>query len=128
SNTISYYLTQFFPLNLTCLQLPEGERKTKKTRPFESLRARKRTGERVWIREGNHSNVPLTQPETERTGGNCSESSLLGVGSPLPSIPLHFIVSLAQLNNTGFASSPLRSSLLSIQLKFSLSISPLFNP
>ncbi|GAY56307.1 hypothetical protein CUMW_170870, partial [Citrus unshiu] len=94
SNTISYYLTQFFPLNLTCLQLPEGERKTKKTRPFESLRARKRTGER----------------------------------SPLPSIPLHFIVSLAQLNNTGFASSPLRSSLLSIQLKFSLSISPLFNP
>ena len=35
----------------------------KKTHPFESLQAGKRTGERVWIREGNHLNVPLTQPE-----------------------------------------------------------------
>ncbi|KAL9421987.1 hypothetical protein AB3S75_034289 [Citrus x aurantiifolia] len=61
----------------------------------------------------------------ERTGGNRSESSILGASSPLPSIPLHSIVSLAQLNNTGFASSPLRLSLLSIQLNFSLSILPL---
>ncbi|GAY65672.1 hypothetical protein CUMW_242940 [Citrus unshiu] len=88
----------------------------KKTRPFESLRAGKHPDERVWIREGNRSNVPLTQ---------------LGNGTdwrephPLPSIPLHSIVSLAQLNNTGFTSSPLRLSLLSIQLKFSLSILPL---